>query len=44
MTGEQRVAIISLIVFFILGLFLLSRVNVKKAILDAGNDPTGVVL
>lgn len=43
-TGELRYAIISLIIFFIVGLFLLSRVNVKKAILDSGNDPTGVVL
>ncbi len=44
LTGQQRIAIISLIVFFVVGLFLLSRVNVKKAILDSGNDPTGVVL
>ncbi len=43
-TGQQRPAIISLIIFFILGLILLSRVNVRQAILDAGHDPTGVVL
>ncbi|MCA9939190.1 MAG: MFS transporter, partial [Anaerolineales bacterium] len=42
--GQQRPAIISLIIFFIVGLLLLSRVDVRKAILDAGHDPTGVVL
>lgn len=44
LTGSQRVAIIALIIFFIVGLGLLSTVNVKKAIVEAGNDPTGVVL
>lgn len=44
LTGQQRIAIVSLIIFFLLGLFLLSRVNVKKAIVDAGHDPSGVVL
>ncbi|GAB4153382.1 MAG: MFS transporter [Candidatus Promineifilaceae bacterium] len=43
-TGEQRPAIISLIIFFVLGLILLSRVNVRQAIIDAGHDPAGVVL
>jgi UMF1 family MFS transporter len=43
-TGSQRVAIVTLIIFFIAGLLLLSRVNVKQAILEAGNDPLGVVL
>ena len=43
-TGSQRVAIVTLIFFFIVGLILLSRVNVKQAMLDAGNDPAGVVL
>jgi UMF1 family MFS transporter len=43
-TGQQRIAIVSLIIFFLLGLFLLSFVNVKKAIVDAGHDPSGVVL
>ncbi len=43
-TGEQRPAIISLIIFFVLGLILLSRVNVGQAIMDAGHDPAGVVL
>lgn len=44
MTNSQRVAILSLIFFFVAGLILLSTVNVKKAMIDAGNDPTGVVL
>ena len=43
-TGSQRIAIALLIVFFIVGLILLSRVNVKQAILDSGNDPSGVVI
>lgn len=43
-TGSQRVAIVTLIAFFVLGLLLLSLVNVRKAIIDAGNDPSGVVL
>jgi UMF1 family MFS transporter len=44
LTGSQRVAIVMLIFFFVAGLFLLSRVNVRQAMLDAGNDPAGVVL
>ena len=44
MTGSTRVALISLIVFFVVGLILLPFVNVRKAILDSGNDPNGVVL
>ncbi|MCP4358489.1 MAG: MFS transporter [Chloroflexi bacterium] len=43
-TGSQRIAIVSLIIFFVVGLALLSRVNVRQAMLDAGQDPTGVVL
>lgn len=43
-TGDQRPAILALIVFFVVGLILLSRVDVRKAIVEAGNDPTGVVL
>lgn len=43
-TGSQRIAIGLLIFFFIAGLILLSRVNVKQAMLDAGNDPTGVII
>lgn len=44
LTDSQRVAIVSLILFFVVGLFLLSRVNVRQAILEAGHDPAGVVL
>ena len=44
LTGSQRIAIVSLIVFFVVGLALLSQVDVRKAIVDAGNDPAGVVL
>ena len=43
-TGSQRLAIVSLIFFFIVGLALLFRVNVRQAIIDVGNDPEGVVL
>lgn len=43
-TGSQRIAIVTLIIFFIVGLILLGTVNVKKAILDAGNDPQGVII
>ena len=43
-TGSSRVAILSLILFFIAGLILLIPVNVRKAMLDAGNDPTGVII
>jgi UMF1 family MFS transporter len=42
LTGSQRIAIISLIVFFVAGLLLLSRVNIRQAILEAGHDPTGI--
>ena len=44
LTGSQRVAIVSLILFFGVGLLLLIGVNVQKAMVDAGNDPQGVVL
>lgn len=44
LTGSQRVAIISLIIFFIVGLLLLSQVDVRRAIVESGNDPEGVVL
>ncbi len=44
LTGSQRVAIVSLIIFFLLGLFLLSRVDVRRAIVESGNDSSGVVL
>jgi MFS transporter, UMF1 family len=35
-TGSQRVAIVSLIFFFVVGLLILSRVDVGRAIADAG--------
>ncbi len=44
LTGSQRIAIVSLIIFFVVGLLLLSRVDVRRAITEAGNDPGGVVL
>ncbi len=37
-TGSYRIAILSLIVFFISGLLLLTRVDVKQAIREAGNE------
>ncbi|MDJ0754413.1 MAG: MFS transporter [Ardenticatenaceae bacterium] len=43
-TGSQRVAILTLIVFFLVGLALLSRVDIRRAMLDSGNDPEGVVI
>ncbi len=44
LTGTQRVAIVSLIIFFVLGLFLLNRVDVRQAMEEAKQDPTGVLL
>jgi UMF1 family MFS transporter len=44
LTGQQRPALISLIIFFVAGLFLLSRVDVRKAMIESGNDPSGVVI
>ena len=38
-TGSYRVAILSVAIFFVLGLVLLIFVNVRKAILEAGNTP-----
>jgi UMF1 family MFS transporter len=43
-TGSQRLALISLIIFFVAGLILLIPVRVKQGIVDAGHDPSGVVL
>lgn len=37
-TGSYRVAILSLVVFFIVGLALLFRVNVREAATEAGNE------
>lgn len=41
-TGSLRPAILSLIFFFFVGLFLLTRVDVRRAVADAGNDPERV--
>lgn len=38
-TGSYRVAIISLIIFFVVGLILLPFVDIRRAALDAGNEP-----
>jgi UMF1 family MFS transporter len=37
-TGSYRVAILSLVVFFIVGLILLARVNVREAAIEARNE------
>lgn len=38
-TGSYRVAIVSLVVFFIAGILILTKVNVRGAALEAGNEP-----
>jgi hypothetical protein len=38
-TGSYRAAIFSLVVFFVVGLALLMAVNVRRAVLTAGNTP-----
>ncbi len=38
-TGSYRVAILSVAIFFVLGLVLLLFVNVRRAVLEAGNVP-----
>ena len=37
-TGSYRVAILSLVIFFVLGLLLLPRVDIRKAAIEAGNE------
>jgi UMF1 family MFS transporter len=37
-TGSYRLAILSLALFFAVGLLLLTRVNVRRAIAEAGNE------
>ncbi len=39
LTGSYRAAILSLVVFFAMGFVLLAAVNVRRAIVDAGNLP-----
>ncbi len=43
LTGAQRVAIITLIIFFVAGLGLLGLTNVRKAIQEAGNEVPAVL-
>ncbi|MFN8170069.1 MAG: MFS transporter [Candidatus Nanopelagicales bacterium] len=42
-TGSYRVAIIVLVVFFVVGGFLLSRVDVRRGIAEAGNEAPAVL-
>lgn len=37
-TGSYRVAILSLVIFFLLGLVLLAGVNIRHAVIEAGNE------
>jgi len=37
-TGSYRVAILSIVILFILGLAILTQVNVRRAIVEAGNE------
>src|SRR5207244_3609608 len=39
LTGSYRIAILSLSVFFLLGLAVLAHVDVKRAVVEAGNEP-----
>jgi len=39
LTGSFRIAILSLVVFFAAGLFLLARVDLQRAAREAGNEP-----
>jgi UMF1 family MFS transporter len=38
-SGSYRIALLSLVIFFILGLALLTKVNIRKASIEAGNEP-----
>jgi MFS transporter, UMF1 family len=38
-TKSYRLAILSLIIFFVLGLLILARVDVRRAAVEAGNEP-----
>ncbi|GAB4457107.1 MAG: MFS transporter [Anaerolineae bacterium] len=42
-TGTQRIAILSLIAFFAIGLLLLGGTNVRRAITDAGNEVPALI-
>ncbi|MXZ19818.1 MAG: MFS transporter [Caldilineaceae bacterium SB0665_bin_25] len=43
MTGSLRPAMVSIILFFVIGLVLLLRVDVRRAITESGNKPPAVV-
>ncbi|MCB0083982.1 MAG: MFS transporter, partial [Caldilineaceae bacterium] len=38
-TGSYRLAVLSVSIFFIIGLVLLSLVDVRRAIMEVGNEP-----
>jgi len=42
-TGSYRIAILSLVVFFVVGLILLARVNVREAAIEARNEAPSTV-
>jgi UMF1 family MFS transporter len=42
-TRSYRPAIVALVIFFVVGGLLLSRVNVRQGIIDAGNEVPAVV-
>ena len=42
-TGSYRIAIVSIVVFFIAGMALLSRVNVREAAREAGHEAPATV-
>ncbi len=39
LTGSYRLAILSLVLFFVIGLALLTRLDVRRAAIEAGNEP-----
>jgi MFS transporter, UMF1 family len=43
LTGSYRQALVSIVAFFVLGFVLLARVDVRRAIRDAGNEQPTVV-
>ena len=42
-TGSLRPAIVSIILFFVIGLLLLRTVDVQRAIIESGNTPPPVL-
>ncbi len=42
-TGSLRPAIVSIILFFVVGIILLLRVDVRRAIAESGNEPPAVI-